>query len=181
MANADFDGYQSSNRLSRIKGNGEPNQLSIIFHFMKARIVIYDDMCIIDETEVESKDKEQIKNIAINLLKTTPDAETAEVWVGKQLSMAFKTMKSGKIKAVTNVAHPNWGGAREKSGRPSKGKLAFRNRIVTHVNDEMYEYVENKNNKASWIRQAILEKMERESNNNQELTLDNHTSSTQAS
>lgn len=122
-------------------------------------------MCIIDETEVESKDKEQIKNIATNLLKTTPDAETAEVWVGKQLSMAFKMMKSGKIKAVTNVAHPNWGGVRENSGRPSKGKLAFRNRIVTHVNDEMFEYVENKNNKASWIRQAILEKMERESNN----------------
>lgn len=135
---------------------------------MKARIVIYDDLCIIDETEVESRDKEQIKNIAANLLKTTSSAETVEVWVGKQLSMAFKMMKNGKIKAITNVDHPNWGGSRANAGRPSKGKYAFRNRIVTHVDEEMFEYVENKNNKAAWIRQAIKEKMERESNNQEE-------------
>lgn len=138
---------------------------------MRARIVIYDDLCIIDETDVETKDKEQIKNIAINLLKTTSGAESSEVWVGKQLAMAFKMAKGGKIKAVTNVNHPNWGGARPHSGRPSKGKLAFRNRIVTHVDEEMFNYVENKNNKAAWIRQAIKEKMDRESNNQEETTL----------
>ena len=42
---------------------------------MRARIVIYNDLCIIDETEVVSKDREQIKDIATNLLKTTPGTE----------------------------------------------------------------------------------------------------------
>lgn len=136
---------------------------------MRARIVIYDDLCILDETEVISRDREQIKNIATNLLKTTPDAESVEVWVGAQLSMRFKSTKSGNVKAVTNITHPNWGGVRPGQGRPSKGKLAFKNRIVTHVDDETFEYVESKNNKAGWIRQAIKEKMERESNNQEEM------------
>lgn len=129
---------------------------------MRARIILYDDLCIIDETEVISKDREQIKNIATNLLKTTPSAESAEVWVSARLTMKFTTTRGGKIKATANVAHPNWGGARANAGRPSKGKLAFRNRLVTHVDDDMFEYVESKNNKADWIRQIIREKMESE-------------------
>lgn len=130
---------------------------------MRARIVIYDDLCIIDETEVVSKDRKQIKNIATNLLKTTPDAESVEVWVSSRLSMKFKTTRGGSVKAVTNVAHPNWGGVREGAGRPSKGKKAFKYRIVTHVDEEMFDYVESRNNKSEWIRQAVREKMERES------------------
>lgn len=132
---------------------------------MKARIIIFDDLTIIDETELEIKEREQIKNIAVNLVRTTPDALAAEVWVGKRLEMKFTKTRKGGIKSVTNLKNPNWGGKRRGSGRPSLGDKACTNRIVTYVNEEMFDYVENLNNKCAWIRQAIQEKMERESNN----------------
>lgn len=138
-----------------------------------ARIIVYDDWGVnLDETEVLSQNRKQVENIAVHMLKSTQDAEYVEVWNEKRLTMKFVVKKNGKVKAVTNIAHPNWGGARERAGRPSKGKLAYRNRIPINVDDDMFSLLETKGNKAAWIRQAIQEKLERESNNNQESTLE---------
>ena len=138
----------------------------------KVRIIIYDDMGImLDDTEVISGNKEQIQKIAESMLKTTNNAEYSEVWNDKRIKMKFSLTSKGRIKSVTNVEHPNWGGVRAGQGRPSLGAKAYRHRIPINVNDEMLGRLENLNNRASWIRQAIQEKLDREDNIHSNKTL----------
>jgi len=131
---------------------------------MRKRIVIYDDLCIIDETEVLSNDKAQIKAVAISALQTTPDAESVDVFDGSKLLMKFNLTRKGKVVPVKNL-HPGWGGYREGAGWKGKGKEALVNRVVIHVNEEMFEFLDKMGNKRpEWIRQAIKEKRERDGN-----------------
>ena len=51
----------------------------------KARIIIYDDWAILDETETFFKDKSYLIGIAKSTLQQTPDAVIAEVWVNDRL------------------------------------------------------------------------------------------------
>ena len=131
---------------------------------LRKRIVIYDDLCIIDETEALSNDKAQIKAIATNVLKTTPDAEAVDVFDGEKLIMRLNLTRKGKVVQAKNL-HPGWGGYREGAGWKGKGKEALVNRVVIHVNEEMFEFLDAMGNKRpEWIRQAIKEKRERDAN-----------------
>ena len=131
---------------------------------LRKRIVIYDDLCIIDETETLSNDKAQIKAIATNVLKTTPDAEAVDVFDGEKLIMRLNLTRKGKVVQAKNL-HPGWGGYREGAGWKGKGKEALVNRVVIHVNEEMFEFLDAMGNKRpEWIRQAIKEKRERDAN-----------------
>lgn len=129
----------------------------------KAQIVIYDDLVVIDETETFFKDNEQLAGIASSCLRSTPSAEMVEVYVKGKLKMKFKITNRGKIKKES--IHPGWGGARPNSGRKPK-KAGERLEYAVHfkVGEAMYNYINKMDSltKASWIRSAIQEKMERE-------------------
>lgn len=123
-------------------------------------------MVELDDTEVISDNREQIKNIAHSILKTTPNAEMCEVFNCKdgKMIMKFVVTRKGTIKSA-NVLHPNWGGRRPGQGAPSKGDKALTNRVVFHVDREMFDFLETLNSKPEYIRQAIKEKREREQGN----------------
>nr|UWF98125.1 MAG: hypothetical protein [Bacteriophage sp.] len=129
----------------------------------KARIIIYDDWAILDETETFFKDKSYLIGIAKSTLQQTPDAVIAEVWVNDRLKMKFRINSKGKVQQCKVSQHPGWGGRRERAGAPSKGAAALIYRVVTHVNEETFEFCESLGrNKGAWLRQAIAEKRERE-------------------
>lgn len=130
----------------------------------KARIIVYDDVGILDESDTIFEDKEQLAGIAKQNLSQTPDAEMVEVWAGGKLAMKFEYNRKHKIVPAKNL-HPGWGGRRDRAGAPSKGDEALVNRVVLHVNEETFDFCESLGrNKAEWIRQAIREKREREEN-----------------
>lgn len=128
----------------------------------KIRIIVYDDLCELDETEMLADNRDQAKAVAFNMLRTTQDARTVECWSKNKLVMKFNLTKKMKI-VPARTLHPGWGGRREGAGAPSKGAKALINRIVLHVDEEMFDFLESKENKkAEWIRQAIIEKRDRE-------------------
>lgn len=134
---------------------------------MKARIVVYDDLVELDDTEVISDNREQVRNIAQAILRSTPNAEMCEVYNCKdnKMMMKFVITRKGNIKAAKTTHHPNWGGRRPGQGAPSKGDKALTNRVVFHVDREMFDFLETLNSKPEYIRQAIKEKREREQGN----------------
>lgn len=130
----------------------------------KARIIVYDDVGLLDESDTLFEDKEQLAGIAKQNLNQTLDAEMVEVWAGSRLVMKFEYNRKHKIVPAKNL-HPGWGGRRDRAGAPSKGAEALTNRVVLHVNEETFDFCESLGrNKAEWIRQAIREKREREEN-----------------
>ena len=56
----------------------------------KARIIVYDDVGILDESYTLFEDKEQLAGIAKQNLSQTPDAEMVEVWASGKLAMKFE-------------------------------------------------------------------------------------------
>lgn len=109
-----------------------------------------------------SDKREQIKSVALNVLQSTPDAETVEVYDGKKLIMKYNLTSKGKV-VKANTLHPGWGGRRERSGAKSKGAAALTNRVVFHVNEDMFQFLDAMGtSKPEWIRQAVREKRERE-------------------
>lgn len=128
----------------------------------KAQIKIYDDLVIIDETETFFKDKEQLAGIASSCLRSTPNAEMVEVYVGEKLKMKFRITNRGKIKKES--IHPNWGGARPNTGPKPKFGETMDCQISFRVNRSIYDFVNSmvSAKRANWLRSAILEKMERE-------------------
>ena len=63
----------------------------------KARIIVYDDVGILDESDTLFEDKEQLAGIAKQNLSQTPDAEMVEVWAGSKLVMKFEYNRKHKI------------------------------------------------------------------------------------
>ena len=105
----------------------------------KARIIVYDDVGILDESDTLFEDKEQLAGIAKQNLSQTPDAEMVEVWAGSKLVMKFEYNRKHKIVPSKNL-HPGWGGRRDRAGAPSKGAEALTNRVVLHVNEETFDF-----------------------------------------
>ena len=130
----------------------------------KYTIYVYDDLCVVDDTDVLSNDNEQANEIAKSMLNQSSEGITSEVWASKKLVAKFKKSRNGNITKVKNPQHPNWGGRRSyQPGRPSKKELALVNRVVLHVNEEMFQFLDKMGTKKpEWIRQAIQEKRERE-------------------
>lgn len=128
------------------------------------RITVYDDLVILDETEMLSTDKTQISAVATNLLKTTRDAEVAEVYdvTKDKVIMRFVISKGGKVTAAKADHHPNWGGKRPGSGKkpnPDGNLVAYSVRLSKAVDEYLCNCVDNK---AQFIRDAVAEKIERE-------------------
>ena len=80
----------------------------------KARIVLYDDLVIIDETETNFTDAKNLESIVISCLRTTPGALIAEVYVKDKLKSKMTLTNKGKPKKMS--IHPNWGGRRAGAG-----------------------------------------------------------------
>lgn len=129
---------------------------------MKARIVIYDDYEILDETEAIFT-KKQLEDFTTDWLKRTTDAETAEVFDLEKKTMVLKFVKTsrGSIKKARTL-HPNWGGRREGGGRKASPK-SFVKQIVFKVDEETADFLESLyDKKPAYIRAAINEKRARE-------------------
>lgn len=129
----------------------------------KAQIIIYDDLVVIDETETFFSDNEQLAGIASSCLRSTAGAELAEVYVKGKLKFKFRITSRGKIKKEST--HPGWGGARPRAGRKSKGEKVLANKVAFRVDNEMLEFLNSLlDEKGDFIRKAVQEKRERESN-----------------
>lgn len=127
----------------------------------KARIVIYDDLIIIDETEAYFKNMEQLASVATSILRTTPSAEVVEVYIKDKLRQRFTVTNRGKVKKAN--LHPNWGGARPNSGPKRKGEQRLSELLTIKVTQETMDFLSGLlDKKAEWIRQAIREKRDRE-------------------
>ncbi len=127
----------------------------------KATIMIYDDLVIIDETETFFKDTDQLYAVASSVLRSTPRAEMVEVYVKEKLKLKLKITNRGAVKKES--LHPNWGGARPNSGPKRTGpRLDFQ--LSFRVTEETYNFLNNMDSftKVKWLRAAIQEKRERE-------------------
>lgn len=126
----------------------------------KARVVIYDDLLIIDETEINFTDSKNLEAIVASCLRSTPDAEIAEVYVKGKMKSRMQLTPKGKIKKLS--IHPNWGGRREGAGR--KKQIGTRTNIIAvRVDDETWDYLCSLlDKKAEFVRAAIKEKRERD-------------------
>lgn len=129
---------------------------------MKARVVIYDDILIADETEVSYSNMKNLEAITVSCLRSTPGAEIAEAYSGGKLKLKLQITKRGKIKKLG--IHPNWGGRRKGSGRkPIGGDKALSVRVAFRVDIATYEFLQTLlNKKWEFVRAAIREKIERE-------------------
>ena len=128
----------------------------------KIRIIVYDDLCELDETEMLADNRDQAKAVAFNMLRTTQDAKTVECWAKNKLIMKFNLTKKMKI-IPSKTLHPGWGGRREGAGGPRKGKDALDRILRFRVDSETFEFLESLlNKKGDYIRKAIQEKRERD-------------------
>lgn len=131
----------------------------------KYRIVAYDDLAIIDDTDMWSEGKEQLKAVATNLFATNSDAETVEVYDTKadKMILKFGINRKGKVIPMKVQHHPNWGGRREGGGR-KKSANPLNRRIYVNVDEETDNFLSEMDSKTrpAWLRAAIKEKRERE-------------------
>lgn len=138
---------------------------------IKARIVVFDDLAILDETEIINN-KDVIGKVANNLLLSTSGAESCEVYDVKsgKMIMRFTLTRKGKVQALKIKTNPNLGGARPGGGRkPSPN--SFTRYIAIRVTQDVGQWLDEHtgNSMAAWIRDAINEKMEREIREESEL------------
>lgn len=131
----------------------------------KYRIIAYDDLTIVDETEMFSKDREQLKAVATNLFATNSDAETVEVYDLKadKMILKFGINRKGKVIPMKVQHHPNWGGRREGGGRKKIANPLIR-QICFKVDEETADFLDEMDSRTrpAWLRAAIKEKRERE-------------------
>lgn len=134
------------------------------------RIVAYDDLAIVDDTEILSENKEQIAAMAASMFSANPDAETVEVYDTKadKMVMRFGLSRRGKVIPMKVRHHPNWGGRREGSGRKPVANPLIR-LVHVKVDEETANFLDEMDSKArpAWIRSAIREKREREEKGSQ--------------
>ena len=127
----------------------------------KARIVLYDDLVIIDETETFFTDSKNLESIVISCLRTTPGALIAEVYVKDKLKSKMTLTNKGKPKKMS--IHPNWGGRRAGAGGKRKGEEVLSSKVCFRVDDETLEFLKSLlDKKGEYIRKAIQEKRERD-------------------
>ena len=125
--------------------------------------MVYDDYTILDETEVINE-KKVIEDIAKNMLLTTSDAESCEVYDNKteKMIMRFNVTRKGKVVAA-KVKKSRAGGARPNAGRkPSPD--SFTRYIAIRVTQDVGQWLDENTglSMAAWIRDAINEKIERD-------------------
>lgn len=132
---------------------------------MRAIIYVYDELMVVDDTEVISDNKEQLANIAISMLRTTPDAKYAEVWDETSEKMIMKYSLNRKGLPKKESVHPGWGGKRKGAGRKPIGEKTLDVIVRSRVNKETGKYLDSLlDRRAAFIREAIEEKIVREKN-----------------
>lgn len=133
----------------------------------KARIVIYDDLCIIDETETYYKSIDQLNAIASSVLRSTPNAEMVEVYIKNKIRLKLRITNRGAIKKEN--LHPGWGGVRPNSGRKVKVENRLDYIVAFKVTEDINKFLNKMDSftKAKWLRAAVREKIEREGKGNQ--------------
>ena len=125
----------------------------------KARILLYDDLVIIDETETYFTDSKNLESIVISWLRTTPSALIAEVYVKDKLKSKMTLTNKGKPKKIS--IHPEWGGRRAGAGGKRKGEEVQSIKVCFRVDEETLELWKNRlDKKGEYIRKAIQEKRE---------------------
>ena len=131
----------------------------------KYRIVAYDDLAIIDDTDMWSESKEQLANMAASMFSNHSDAETVEVYDLKadKMILKFGINRKGKMIPMKIRHHPNWGGRREGGGRKKSANPLDR-RIYVNVDEDTDNFLGEMDSKTrpAWLRAAIKEKRERE-------------------
>lgn len=131
------------------------------------RIVAYDDLCIIDETEMWAERKQQLIDMATSLFSSHPDAEVVEVMDkgADKMVMKFGINRKGKVIPMKIPHHPNWGGKREGGGRKKTANPLTR-QIYVKVDEETANFLDEMDSitRPRWLRAAIKEKRERECN-----------------
>lgn len=129
---------------------------------MKARIVIYDELLIIDETEVSYCDLGNLEALTASFLRSTPGAEIAEAYIGGgKLKYRLQLTRKGKVKRLS--IHPNWGGARPGAGRKPIGGKALSIKIAFRVDQDTFDFLQTLlTKKGKFVRDAIREKRERD-------------------
>lgn len=130
---------------------------------IKARIVVYDDYTILDETEIINS-KEVISKVANNLLLSTSGAVSCEVYDTKasKMIMRFTLTRKGKVLSA-KVKTDNRGGRRpNQHGRPPSPN-SFTRYIAIRVSQDVGRWLDENTGEsmAAWIRDAINEKIER--------------------
>lgn len=128
----------------------------------KAVIYVYDDISVLDDTEMNFVNRDEVAKVAINMLQTTPGARTAEVYQTPKnnLILKFKITRKGK---VAKVKTSNRGGKREGAGRKRKGMKVMNYVIHFRADEDIYKFLTNMlDDKSSYIRAAIAEKRQRD-------------------
>lgn len=128
----------------------------------KAIIYVFDDLSVLDDTEMNFKSRDEVAKVAINMLQSTQGAKTAEVYETPKnnLILKFKIARKGKVQ---KLKLSNRGGARVGAGAKRKGVQVLDYIIHFRADRDLYEFLNTKlNKKGEYIRAAIIEKMQRE-------------------
>lgn len=128
----------------------------------KAIIYVFDDLSVLDDTEMNFKSRDEVAKVAINMLQSTQGAKTAEVYETPKnnLILKFKIARKGKVQ---KLKLSNRGGARVGAGAKRKGVQVLDYTIHFRADRDLYEFLNTKlNKKCEYIRAAIIEKMQRE-------------------
>lgn len=131
----------------------------------KFRLVSYDDLTILDETELWSPNFTHLGNVARSLFGTSGEVKMVEAIEIKTQMVRLKFVRSakGKITQVKTPHHPQWGGSRG-GGRP-RAENPIHWEVKFKVDDEthafLYDTLDSKTRPA-FLRAAIREKRERD-------------------
>lgn len=126
---------------------------------MKAIIVIYDDLCELDRTEVTYTDEKQLKVIIRSLIADYPEAECVEIYdkASGSLVLSYTITPTGKI-VVKFRAKP-----RRAGYQLSNHHAVYKSNLTIPMTPEMKDALAPLGiQRASYVRAAIEEKLERE-------------------
>lgn len=125
-----------------------------------ATIVLYDDLMIVTETDIEYHQEKQLTDFVKSLFMDMREAERAEVYDRKTGTILYRYRKSSGKRIVskdTSVKRrPYYGGGRRRMGQ-NKPMLFRADKEVCDILNTLCTYA-----KSSYIRAAIKEKYERE-------------------
>lgn len=126
---------------------------------MKAIIVIYDDLCELDRTEVTYTDEKQLKVIIRSLIADYPESECVEIYdkASGSLVLSYTITPTGKI-VVKFRAKPRRAGYHLPNHH-----AVYKSNLTIPMTPEMKDALAPLGiQRASYVRAAIEEKLERE-------------------
>ena len=134
---------------------------------MKSILVIYDNLCELDRTEVAYTDEAQLKTIIRSLIGDYPDAEFVEVYnkASGSLVLSFTITPKGKLIEKERTKSRRGGyypGIEKNLPHPP---AVYTNNLTISMTPEMKAALDILgSNRAAYVRKAIEEKFEREGN-----------------